>query len=58
MANKTFTDEEKEKVFAMAKNEHSGTPKKDLVILTRKERNLFLKIAGIPNRFEKKKEYA
>ncbi|MCX6736161.1 MAG: hypothetical protein NTZ13_03705 [Candidatus Parcubacteria bacterium] len=59
----SFTNEEKEEVLAMVRHYDKRleleTLGKDFIVLTREEYNIFVKIAGISNRFEEtKKEYA
>jgi len=57
LEERSFTNEEKEAVLAMVrhydKRLEAETLGKDYILLTRKEYNIFVKIAGIPNRFEK-----
>ena len=58
-----FTDEEKEEILAMVRHYdqrlETETLGKNFITLTREEYNIFVKIAGIPNRFEvADKEYA
>lgn len=53
----SFTNDEKEEVLAMVrhydKRLEAETLGKDFIVLTREEYNIFVKIAGIANRFEK-----
>ncbi len=59
---RAFTEEEKEEILSLIhhydKRLEAETLGKDLVLLTREEYDIFVKLAGIANRFKEEREYA
>ncbi len=59
---RSFTEEEKEKILSLIrhydKRLEAETLGKDFVLLTREEYDVFVKLAGIANRFKQEKKYA
>lgn len=59
---RAFTEEEKDEILSLVrhydKRLEAETLGKDFVLLTREEYDIFVKLAGIANRFKEEKSYA